>query len=105
MTDDALTSWGLDLPGLDADGAHRIAAVIRDTLPDQHVIVSDPSLALTLRMDRATVAALRRTVALALRDISSAAEEPVLRGLAEDFEEWLSGGGEQGDDLLSDRRR
>lgn len=95
MSEDGLHCWDLDLPGLDEAAAHRIAAIIREALPDQQVIVSDPSLALTLRMDRSTVDVLRRAVESELADVRRPEDEPVLRGLAEDFDEWLSGGGEQ----------
>jgi hypothetical protein len=55
----------------------------------QSAIPADPAIFLTLHLDRPTVEALVRAAGSALSAVDRGADAPVLRGMIEDFEEWL----------------
>lgn len=90
MTEHGSRYWDLDIPGLDEARARRLASVIRASGEIEQVILCDPSLSLTLRLDRATVQALRDSIATALSGGAKQLDMTTLAGLVEDFDEWLA---------------
>jgi hypothetical protein len=94
MTEPGMHYWDLDIPGLDGEEARHLASVIKDHSDVQQVILSDPSLFLTLRLDKRTVEALVQAVTVALREVMDDEDKGVLSGLREDFDEWLATAGD-----------
>lgn len=90
MTTQSSNYWDLDIPGLDEVRAREFASLIEQADAGCQVIVSDPRNFLTLRLDRASVLALRDAVVTQLGDGDPSGSPAPLRGLLEDFEEWLS---------------
>jgi hypothetical protein len=84
MTSNDSHYWDLDIPGLNEADAKRIASLLRNGGHVDQVILGDPGLCLTLRLDGPTVVALRSLLRLGNDS------DPILRGLLEDLEDWLA---------------
>lgn len=81
-------SWSLDLPGLTQARAEELVSFARDSGLCKFAAAVDPSLFLTMHLDRASVEALLHVIATR-PGTPDKSEQMTLRGLAEDLEEWL----------------
>lgn len=81
-------SWSLDLPQLTQSGADELVTFAKDTGICELASAVNPSLFLTLHLDRASVSALVELLANRPGGNNND-DELVLQGLAEDFGEWL----------------
>lgn len=89
MTSSVAPAWAIDFPGLSRKQALDIANFVLEARLAENAIPADPALFLTLHLDRPTVEALVRAASSALRALDGGTDAPVLRGMIEDFEEWL----------------
>lgn len=76
--------WVLDLPGLTKDGADAMLKVARRETDVVGPSAVDPSIYLTLSLDRQTVA----SIAAALSGINKRNE--IVQSILEEFEDWLA---------------
>lgn len=90
MTENDSHYWDLDIPGLSERQARRLATLIRNSGEVGQVILSNPSLVLTLRLDRRTVEALRTAILAGEASNLDRRDEDVIRGVVEDLDDWLA---------------
>lgn len=82
--------WSIEIPGLTADGATRLAGRLASDSP-LGVIVTDPAIFMVRGLDRWTVELIVKALRDQIKSGRLTDEETVgALSLAEDYEDWLS---------------